>query len=70
MQFDEGTEVKLYLRDAARYKELAEKHGLELVQESYPSFTREYLEQYPIGGPIELAPYLILGFRKIRSTTE
>lgn len=62
--------IPTYIRTAKEYESILTEKGYKKVLEKYPSFTKEFLEKYPLKVPPDkVAPskdpeYMILGFVK------
>jgi 2-polyprenyl-3-methyl-5-hydroxy-6-metoxy-1,4-benzoquinol methylase len=59
-----GTRIPVYLRGAEEYTGLLTCLGYEKIFEAVPSFTKEFLEKYPVPFPTQDPEFLILGFQK------
>ena len=56
--------IPTYIRTASKYNELICKNDFECLLESYPPFTKFFIEKYPDSGPYTTPEFMILGYRK------
>lgn len=59
-----GVKIPIYIRSAKGYDRLMRKYKYKKVLEAYPSFTREFLDEYPGKYPVNVPKFLILGYAK------
>ena len=57
----------VYIRSASVYIKLAANEDLQIILETYPPFTPDFIEKYPDNRPKHVSEFIILGFNKSRS---
>jgi len=57
--------IPIFIRSANEYNHILQKIGFESLLEEYPPFTEEYIKKYPTSEPVDVAEYLILGYKKV-----
>lgn len=67
LELNKSIKIPTYIRTAREYHELLQEFGFECLLESYPPFTKDFIQKYPDAGPYTSPEYMIFGCRKMSS---
>lgn len=60
-----SNKIPIFIRTASEYNHILQKYGFQPILETYPPFTKEFLDKFPASYPTDIPEFLILGYKKL-----